>query len=117
MAGLSFSGWGPVDAPVLVLLHGFMGSGNDWATIANALPEFRVLAPDLPGHGESTGLPVEAYTLDGAADRCARLKTVVPEGIPGGVHHQPRDKALPTTDASAAVNAVDLTGGAGIGNN
>ncbi len=80
MAGLTSSEWGPANAPVLVLLHGFMGSGDDWAAIADALPDFRILAPDLPGHGRSTGLPGEAYTLTGAAELCAGLLATVAAG-------------------------------------
>lgn len=73
MAGLTYSEWGPQDGPLLVLLHGFMGTGDDWAAVAEALPEFRILAPDLPGHGRSTGLPDSAYSLAGAAELCAGL--------------------------------------------
>jgi len=40
--------------PVLVLLHGFTGSSQAWAEVASLLTgAFRVLCPDLPGHGES----------------------------------------------------------------
>jgi len=38
----------------LVLLHGFTGSGDDWQHVfAEPLPGFRIIAPDLPGHGRS----------------------------------------------------------------
>lgn len=37
----------------IVLLHGFTGSGRDWESVAEHLPERRVLAPDLPGHGST----------------------------------------------------------------
>lgn len=50
-----------------MLLHGFMGSGQDWAPIAAELSDFWVVAPDLPGHGASVGLPKTAYSLTGAA--------------------------------------------------
>lgn len=40
-------------APVVLLLHGFTGSGLGWRRVAEHLPEARVLAPDLPGHGRS----------------------------------------------------------------
>ncbi len=46
--------WGRADLPPLVLLHGFMGRGDDWATVAEALASaYRVIAPDLPFHGKS----------------------------------------------------------------
>lgn len=57
----------PADARPLVCLHGFLGTGADWADFA-ARTGRRVLAPDLPGHGRSMGLPDEAYTFEGAAD-------------------------------------------------
>jgi len=40
--------------PVILFLHGFMGSGNDWHTIIRKLAgNFTCLAPDLPGHGKN----------------------------------------------------------------
>lgn len=69
MAGLNCRHWGPQGAPCIVLLHGFMGTGADWEEIARQLtPEFQVLAPDLPGHGGSTGRSEVEYTLFGAAE-------------------------------------------------
>lgn len=38
----------------LLLLHGYTGCSEDWRHVfAEPLPGFRVLAPDLPGHGTS----------------------------------------------------------------
>jgi pimeloyl-ACP methyl ester carboxylesterase len=38
----------------LLLLHGFTGSGDDWQHVfAEPLAGYRVIAPDLPGHGRS----------------------------------------------------------------
>lgn len=40
--------------PTLVLLHGFMGSKEDWAALMPQLPaNYLCLAPDLPGHGDN----------------------------------------------------------------
>lgn len=53
----------------LVLLHGASGSWTHW--IRNVLPlaeRFRVLAPDMPGFGDSDA-PPEPHTADGLADR------------------------------------------------
>ena len=45
-----------------------MGSAADWDHVAGALSEdFYCIVPDLPGHGNSTGLPDETYTMDGTA--------------------------------------------------
>ena len=39
----------------LLLLHGFMGTGNDWQHVfAAPLDGYRVITPDLRGHGRST---------------------------------------------------------------
>ena len=48
----------------LALLHGFLGSGRNLATLARgiaaAAPEYSVYAFDLPGHGGSPALPSHA---------------------------------------------------------
>lgn len=51
---LTYCGMGPKP---LVALHGFMGRGADWAELANFLPTFTLLAPDLPGHGAAAHAP------------------------------------------------------------
>lgn len=41
----------------IVLIHGFLGSGDCWDEIANRLKEnFKVLTLDLPGHGNSEAM-------------------------------------------------------------
>jgi pimeloyl-ACP methyl ester carboxylesterase len=41
--------------PPLVLLHGFGGSGQDWnSTRGEYANAYRVIVPDLRGHGRST---------------------------------------------------------------
>jgi len=65
----------------LVLLHGGYGSWMHW--IRNVLPlarQFRVIAPDLPGLGESA-TPPEPWTADGlAAIIVGGLDEIVPRG-------------------------------------
>lgn len=40
--------------PVVVLVHGLMGSLHDWdPQIAELSTDFRIIAVDLPGHGQS----------------------------------------------------------------
>lgn len=63
---------GPPGAPVLVFLHGFLGSAADWRQVVQSLDShFRCITIDLPGHGASTNLPDEAYSWDGAVDGIA----------------------------------------------
>jgi esterase len=46
--------WGPPDSPPLVLLHGIRAHGYIWTRVAPYLtPPYRLLAPDLRGHGDS----------------------------------------------------------------
>ena len=45
--------WGPRAAPRVVCLHGVTGHGRHFAKLAERLPGFHVLAPDLLGHGSS----------------------------------------------------------------
>jgi pimeloyl-ACP methyl ester carboxylesterase len=57
----------------LVLVHGLGGAASNWVLLAPLLAErFRVLVPELPGHGHSTALPA-ASTLDPYAGCLARL--------------------------------------------
>lgn len=75
MPGLAFELGGPAQGPLLLLLHGFLGSRRDWAPVAARLSgPFRTLACDLPGHGE-TADPGEAslWTMAGCAAELARL--------------------------------------------
>jgi len=48
---------GPRDGPVLLLIHGSPVGSSVFDPLIEALPEnFRIVAPDLPGHGNSTHL-------------------------------------------------------------
>jgi 2-succinyl-6-hydroxy-2,4-cyclohexadiene-1-carboxylate synthase len=59
----------------LVLLHGFTGCAESWASLRPALDaRFTTLALDLPGHGRSSAPPnPERYALPRFADDLARL--------------------------------------------
>lgn len=59
--------------PTIVLLHGFCGSSAYWEKLAPLLSgEYRVVMPDLRGHG-ATGAPAGPYTIDQMADDIAAL--------------------------------------------
>jgi pimeloyl-ACP methyl ester carboxylesterase len=67
---------GPVDAPVLVLLHGFPTSSFMFRNLIPQLVDrYRVIAPDHLGFGLSDAPPVEDfdYTFDGLTDLTAGL--------------------------------------------
>jgi lipase len=50
---LALEEWGEPGAPRVVCLHGVTSHGRHFAKLAEALPGFHVLAPDLLGHGSS----------------------------------------------------------------
>jgi pimeloyl-ACP methyl ester carboxylesterase len=73
---LSYREAGPVDAPVLVLLHGFPTSSFMFRNLIPQLVDrYRVIAPDHLGFGLSDAPPVEDfdYTFDALTDLTAGL--------------------------------------------
>ena len=52
--------------PVVLFLHGFLGSSEDFETIAPLLEQFCCLSVDLPGHGK-TQVDAEHYTMPNTA--------------------------------------------------
>jgi pimeloyl-ACP methyl ester carboxylesterase len=57
------------DGPPLVLVHGLSGAASNWFELAALLTSrYRLLIPELPGHGGSSPLPA-APNLDVYADR------------------------------------------------
>jgi len=67
---------GPVDAPAVVLLHGFPTSSHMFRNLIPALSDrYRVIAPDYPGYGQSD-MPDRAnfaYTFDRFAELVGTL--------------------------------------------
>lgn len=73
----------------LVLLHGAGGSLEQWPYQIRRLPGYRVLAPDLPGHGHSQGnahsaIPEYAYRCHKWLDALGVAKAVVAGHSLGG---------------------------------
>lgn len=63
--------------PSVMLIHGFGGAASNWSLVAPELAtRFRVLVPELPGHGGSSAIPGPVETLDPYADRVASLLDV-----------------------------------------
>jgi len=64
---------GPVDAPTLLLLHGFPSAGHMFRELIPALSDrFRLVAPDLPGFGQS-----DMPSRDGFSYTFAKLAEVI----------------------------------------
>ena len=84
------------DRPVLLLVHGMAGSSSTWRDVLPKLAQrFTVVAPDLPGHGESDK-PLQDYSLGAHANSLRDLMialgidraTVVGQSLGGGVAMQ-----------------------------
>lgn len=70
---LSYDTLGPVDGEPLVFLHG-LGAGKSQTTSGlNDLPGYHLIAPDMPGHGNSMSFDPATYTFDSFADHVVAL--------------------------------------------
>jgi len=71
---------GPADAPKLLLLHGFPTAGHMFRDLIPLLDDrFRIVAPDLPGFGQSDMPPQDkfSYTFDNIARVIERFTEVI----------------------------------------
>lgn len=65
---------GPEEGPVLVLLHGLIDDKNSFVPAAEDLSaSFRVILPDLQGHGDNVQTPGRDYSIRGQVDFVADL--------------------------------------------
>lgn len=109
---------GPPDAPTVLLLHGFGASSYMFRELIPALaPEYHVIAPDLPGFGQTTVLPgvqfrytfdnlasvIDAFTVAKGVDRYALY--VFDYGAPVGwrlaVKHPEKISAIVSQNGNA----------------
>ncbi len=66
--------FGEAEKPGLLLLHGTGAATHSWRGLAPLLAErYRVVAPDLPGHGFTDPLPPGRLSLPGMAEAVAGL--------------------------------------------
>lgn len=83
MLGLRCLVWGRDTDPAAILVHGNGGHAHWWTPLVPALvPGWRVVVPDLRGHGESDWPATPAYHLD---DLVADLDAVRRALAPGSV--------------------------------
>lgn len=60
---------GPAGAPVVLLLHGFGADKDNWTRFSKKLTDqYRVIAPDLPGFGESARHAQRDYSVSAQSD-------------------------------------------------
>jgi pimeloyl-ACP methyl ester carboxylesterase len=109
---------GPEDAPPLVFVHGVLFTRKQWAPQREALAEaFRVIAPDLPGHGSRSGeqfrmeraLQVVDETIESLADGQAHLVGLSLGGYVATAYasrHPENVRSLVVSDSSANPTGV-----------
>jgi pimeloyl-ACP methyl ester carboxylesterase len=69
------------DAPVIVMLHGYTGSKENWYPLARELGgKYRLLIPDLPGWGASERKPGAVY---GFPEQAANVDAFIRATSPG----------------------------------
>lgn len=62
---LHYVEWGRADAPPLLLIHGGRDHCRNWDRVAERLSrDWRIIAPDLRGHGDSQWSNSGLYTYD-----------------------------------------------------
>jgi pimeloyl-ACP methyl ester carboxylesterase len=114
---------GPRDAPVLLLLHGFPSAGHMFRDLIPRLSDrFRVIAPDLPGFGQSD-MPERTkfhYTFENIAGLVERFTDVIgigrfalyvfdygaPTGFRLALRHPERIAALISQNGNAYVEGL-----------
>ena len=62
------------EKPLVFLIHGYTGSKENWLLVMRELgKKYRVIAPDLPGWGETTRLENHDYGVISQSERLARF--------------------------------------------
>jgi pimeloyl-ACP methyl ester carboxylesterase len=88
-AGIPFHAlaWGDASAPPVVALHGVASSAGTWWRVGPAIAAagYRVIAPDLPGHGRTGHWVGHVAFRDSATDLVAFARAAVPAAEPGEV--------------------------------
>jgi pimeloyl-ACP methyl ester carboxylesterase len=76
--------YGPEDAATtIVMVHGFRGDHHGLEAVVAQLAGFRVIAPDLPGFGESAPFPAAGHTVESYASWLAEFLRLI--RLPGRV--------------------------------
>lgn len=67
--------------PTILMLHGFSGNHRGLIPFIQELPDYRIIAIDFPGFGDSTGMKEHSHTIVGYTECVAELlkKLALPE--------------------------------------
>lgn len=66
------------EGETILLLHGFAGDKDHWTRMAAGLTDsYKVIAPDLPGHGENDRLTDEKYSIPLQAQRVKEFTQIL----------------------------------------
>lgn len=124
-ARIAYEEWGERGQPAIILVHGTPGSGSNFHAIGPALAErgFWVIAPDLPGFGESSPWPpsysisAHAYAVQELMDALGIAEAhIVGWSMGGGVVLHMADRLGPrikTLTLMAAIGAQETEGSGG----
>lgn len=121
--GVAYREAGPAQAPVLLLLHGFPSSSHMFRDLIPKLADrYRVIAPDLPGFGQSDLPPRDRfeYTFANLAKVMTRFTELLsldrfalyvfdygsPTGLRMAVDHPERVTAIVTQNGNAYVEGL-----------
>lgn len=64
--------------PTLLLVHGFAADKDNWTRLARHLSDrFHLVAPDLPGHGESDRLESASYDIRSQVERLRAFRAAL----------------------------------------
>jgi pimeloyl-ACP methyl ester carboxylesterase len=122
--GVAYREAGSVTGPALLLLHGFPTSSHMFRNLIPKLADrYRVIAPDLPGFGQSDLPPREQfkYTFSHLAKVMSRFTEVLelhrfalyvfdygsPTGLRMAVEHPERVTAIITQNGNAYVDRTE----------
>ncbi|MGV2990183.1 alpha/beta fold hydrolase [Vibrio sp. E150_011] len=64
------------ERPLLVFVHGFLGSTDDWSSVVAEFTDYPRLLLDLPGHGKSVHVPCAGFD-----EACAAIDTTIQETL------------------------------------
>lgn len=68
---LSSDGFGPINAPTIVFLHGGGAGGWMWQPVIKSLPDYYCLTPDQPEHGNNR--QIAPFSMQLSAEKVADL--------------------------------------------